>query len=113
MTTAGTDGKWKVWDLRKYDCVHGYHVWGTPPTSLDISMTGMVSVGFTNTVQIWKDALATKQKMPYLEERFDRSPIESVRFRPFEDICAIGHTIGVTGMICPGAGYANFDAYEA
>lgn len=113
MVTGATDGKWKVWDIRKYECVNGYRVWGTPPSSIDISMTGIVSVGFGSTVQLWKDALATKAKMPYLEHHYDRCQINDVQFRPFEDVLAVGHSGGFGTLVVPGAGYANYDAYEA
>jgi U3 small nucleolar RNA-associated protein 7 len=36
-----------------------------------------------------------------------------VKFRPFEDILAVSHSHGLTSVVVPGAGEANFDSNEA
>ncbi len=38
--------------------------------------------------------------------------VRSVAFRPLEDALAIGHSHGISTIIVPGAGEANFDSFE-
>jgi U3 small nucleolar RNA-associated protein 7 len=45
MATAGTDGLWKVWDLRTYKMVHDYFAPATV-SHLDISHGGLLSVSY-------------------------------------------------------------------
>merc|ERR1711941_64833 len=35
------------------------------------------------------------------------------RFQPYEDVLCVGHSDGFCTAIVPGAGFANFDTYEA
>ncbi|CEM02401.1 unnamed protein product [Vitrella brassicaformis CCMP3155] len=114
MATAGLDGKWRIWDLRKYEPVHHFWYFGTPPSWVSFSQTGLVGLAFGPHVQVWKDAtLTAKPKMPYMEHDLPGETIECVRFRPFEDVCAIGHSAGVSTLVVPGAGLPNFDSFEA
>merc|ERR1711920_521638 len=39
--------------------------------------------------------------------------VSSVRFRPYEDVLAVGHSAGFGSLIAPGAGHANSDSFEA
>ena len=39
--------------------------------------------------------------------------VKNVQFRPYEDILGIAHTHGISNIVVPGAGEANFDSYEA
>jgi len=42
-----------------------------------------------------------------------RSQICSLKFIPYEDVLGISHDCGYSSIVIPGAGEANFDAYEA
>jgi len=110
MVSSGLDGQLKVWDVRTYKELHSYFT-PRPAVSLDISDKGMISVGYSNKVQVWKDALRTKQKSPYMTQRL-KGPTRQVRFVPFEDVLVSSHDKGITSLIIPGAGEANFDSFE-
>eukprot|EP00930_Biecheleria_cincta_P070145 TRINITY_DN57796_c0_g1_i1.p1 TRINITY_DN57796_c0_g1~~TRINITY_DN57796_c0_g1_i1.p1 ORF type:complete len:599 (-),score=124.97 TRINITY_DN57796_c0_g1_i1:14-1810(-) len=113
MVTAGSESKWKVWDLRTYKEVHSMRTFGHAPSSIDLSMTGLVSIGHGCHFEVWKDTLtSSKPKRPYITEQYPGRTIENVRFRPFEDACCVGHTEGFGSLIVPGAGKANFDSFE-
>ncbi len=56
---------------------------------------------------------AAKARSPYMRHELPGSAITCLRFRPFDDVAAIGHTGGVASMLVPGAGEPNFDSAEA
>ncbi|KJE91362.1 U3 snoRNP-associated protein Utp7 [Capsaspora owczarzaki ATCC 30864] len=112
MTTAGLDGQMKVWDLRTYKELHSYYT-PTPATSLDISQSGLLAVGHGPHIQVWKDALATKVRSPYMSHLVAGSIVSNMQFCPFEDVLGVGHARGISSLLVPGAGEANFDALEA
>ncbi|CAK4317719.1 unnamed protein product [Aphanomyces euteiches] len=112
MATTGADRKLKIFDLRNYKELHEYYL-GGGATTVDISHRGMVAVGYGSTVEIWKDALSTKASSPYMTHRMPGKVPNSVRFRPYEDVLSIGHSVGFSNMVVPGAGEANFDSFEA
>jgi U3 small nucleolar RNA-associated protein 7 len=37
--------------------------------------------------------------------------VSKVMFRPYEDICGIGHSMGLSSILVPGSGEANFDTF--
>ena len=39
--------------------------------------------------------------------------VTSLKFLPYEDVLGVGHAQGYSSLVIPGAGEANFDAYEA
>lgn len=113
MATSGADGQLKIWDIRTYGCLNEYYTPRTA-TSLDISDTGLLSVGLNTTVQVWKDAFKTaKQQSPYMTYLEKGSQITDLKFVPFEDVLGVGHQKGISSLIIPGAGEANFDSLEA
>ena len=132
MATAGLDGLMKVWDLRKYACIHAFKP-RHPALSLDISDTGLLAMGVGREVQVLKDAFTRPVDVTYLQHEVTCTgtrvagegavaskralassiAVHSVKFRPFEDVLAIGHSHGVTSIVVPGAGEPNFDSFEA
>ena len=113
MVTSGADGQVKVWDLRTYKPVHAYYS-AQPSDHIQISQRGLLAVGWGSTVQIWKDALQTKQNSPYMKHQFSHGQkINSMKFCPYDDILGVGHSRGFTSLLVPGAGEPNFDTYVA
>ncbi|PUU81458.1 WD40-repeat-containing domain protein [Tuber borchii] len=112
MATAGADSRMNIFDIRTFREVHSYYT-PAPASTLHISDTGLLSVGWGPHVTIWKDALKTKQTSPYLSHLQESSHISRVRFCPYDDILGVGHHNGFSNLIIPGAGEPNFDALEA
>ena len=114
MVTGAADRKLRIWDLRMYKQLHYYDCAAGIPTSLDISQRGMLSVGHAGHVSIWSsEALTSLARGPYMHQLFPRcGPIETVRFRPFEDVCGVGHGRGISSMVIPGAGDPQIDTSE-
>jgi U3 small nucleolar RNA-associated protein 7 len=112
MATAGADARMNIFDIRTYKEVHSYFT-PTPASSLQISDTGLLAVGWGSHVTLWKDALRQKQKDPYMAHHQEGSAITGMKFCPYDDILGTGHESGFSSLIVPGAGEANFDALEA
>ena len=111
MVTSGLDGQVKVWDARTYRELHAYFT-VRPTTAIDISDAGMLALGFGSHVQVWKDALTTKQSAPYLTHHLPSNQLTSLAFCPFEDVLLTGHTAGLSSLIVPGSGRFTFDSRE-
>ena len=111
MVTSGLDGQVKVWDIRTYRELHAYFT-VRPTTAIDISDEGMMALGFGSHVQVWKDALATKQSSPYLTHHLPSQQLTSLAFCPFEDVLLTGHSGGLSSLIVPGSGRYTFDSRE-
>lgn len=122
MTTAGLDSMVKIWDLRMFKCLHSYTT-SHPAMSLDVSDTGLIAMAIGRSVEVLKDAFMKPTDLTYLKHtirtpnaslssgagaaastRFLASSIQtmSVKFRPFEDVLAVGHTHGLSTVIVPG-----------
>lgn len=63
--------------------------------------------------QVWKDALAEKASGPYMSHTFTGGTLSGLRFCPYEDVLAGGHSGGLTTLLVPGAGEPNFDSFVA
>ena len=111
MATGGADRRVKIWDIRTFKLLHDYFS-DRPATTLDISQNGLLGVGHGYTTTIWKDSLAMKAKSPYMKHKVTGSSIGRFRFRPYEDVGVIGHSNGISSIVIPGAGEANFDSHE-
>jgi U3 small nucleolar RNA-associated protein 7 len=133
MATAGLDGFLKIWDLRQYRLLHAYKP-DRPVTTLDISDTGLLALGLGRSVQVLKDAFTRPTDITYLQHELrpvgvahcsgggvtaavnalaSSMAVCTVSFRPFEDVLSIGHSHGISSIVVPGAGEANFDSFEA
>lgn len=114
MATGGGDSKVKIFDLRMFKEVHSYNTYGGAPTCLDISQTGILGIGHGCHTTFWRpEALKVKMKEPYMKHQLSgKGPLESLRFRPFEDVCGIGHTGGISSIVIPGSGEPNLDSME-
>eukprot|EP00811_Abedinium_folium_P033902 NODE_6831_length_1634_cov_7.147976.p1 GENE.NODE_6831_length_1634_cov_7.147976~~NODE_6831_length_1634_cov_7.147976.p1 ORF type:complete len:447 (+),score=124.36 NODE_6831_length_1634_cov_7.147976:111-1451(+) len=113
MVTAGGDSTWKVWDLRTYRQLRILRCRGHPIVDVDISATGLVAIGFGPHFEVWRGIMQQPSSWPYLKQEYPADAVTSVRFKPFEDVCGVGLSSGFAGVVVPGAGYANFDSYEA
>ena len=114
MVTGGSDSKVKIFDLRMYKEIHAYNTYGGPPTALDISQTSVLGIGHGCHTTFWKaEALSVKAKEPYMKHQFSgNGPMESLRFRPYEDAVGIGHAGGISSIVIPGSGEPNLDSME-
>lgn len=111
MATAGMDGRMNIFDIRTYKEVHSYFT-PRPASSLAISDTGLLGVGWGGHVTLWKDALRTKQSDPYMAHLEEGHSVAALKFCPYDDILGMGHDGGFSSLIIPGAGEPNFDALE-
>jgi hypothetical protein len=112
--TLGVEGKLKVWDCRTLRALDEYKVtYGVD--SLDISSSGLVAMGGGTSVHVWKDMFtASKPHGPYMKTQLGYGQtVSKLKFCPFEDVLGVGHSLGFTTMIIPGAGEANPDFYYA
>lgn len=126
MATTGADKSLKIWDIRNFKEIHSIENLPTPGTNVAISDTGLLAVSRGPHVTLWKNALKSgkmarpyftssgklNRNTPYMSHLFPGKKIENLQFVPFEDLLGVGHQEGVTNLIIPGAGEANFDALE-
>lgn len=126
MVTTGADKSMKIWDIRNFKELHTLENLPTPASSVAISDTGLLAVSRGPHVTIWKDALKTgrgsrpyfgsmgniSRNTPYMSHLLPGNKLSNMQFVPFEDLLGIGHNDGVTNLIIPGAGEANYDALE-
>lgn len=114
MVTGGADSQVKIWDLRMYKETHAYYTRGGAPSSIDISQKGVLGIGHGSNTTFWNpDAIKYKMKDPYMSHKLNGlGPVDTVRFRPFEDVCGISHAKGFSSIVIPGSGEANLDSME-
>lgn len=118
MVSTGQDQKMAVWDIRMFKEVNSYYT-HRPASSVSISDSGLTAVGWGTSTTVWKGLfdknapVQEKVKSPYMAWGGEGHAIERVRWCPYEDILGVGHDAGFSSIIIPGAGEANFDAFEA
>ena len=127
MITTGADKSMKIWDIRNFKELHTVENLPTPGSNVGISDTGLLALTCGPHVTLWKDALRaskdakpcfgsmggnSRRNTPYMTHLFPGNKVENIQFVPFEDFLGVGHRNGITNLIIPGAGEANFDALE-
>ncbi|CCE64929.1 hypothetical protein TPHA_0J01070 [Tetrapisispora phaffii CBS 4417] len=127
MVTTGADKSMKIWDIRNFKELHSIENLPSPGLNSAISDTGLVAISRGPHVTLWKDALSAsqasrpcfgsmggkkKRNTPYMSHLFPGNKIEGMQFVPYEDLLGFGHREGVTNLIIPGSGEANYDALE-
>ncbi|KPM45768.1 putative U3 small nucleolar RNA-associated protein 7 [Neonectria ditissima] len=118
MVSTGQDQKMAVWDIRMFREVNSYFT-RQPASSVAISDSGLTAVGWGTQTTIWKGLfnknlpVQEKVQSPYMAWGGEGRRIERVKWCPYEDVLGLGHDEGFSSIIVPGAGEANFDAFEA
>eukprot|EP00980_Cylindrotheca_fusiformis_P011006 scaffold2526_cov131-Cylindrotheca_fusiformis.AAC.22 len=114
MVTGGADRQIKIWDIRKFQCTHSYFVPSGVATSLDISQRRVLGIGHATHTTFWSpEAITRKCKEPYMHHHIPScGSIDTLRFRPFEDVCAVGHGKGISSIVVPGSAEPNLDTTE-
>ncbi|KAG0660045.1 Small subunit (SSU) processome component [Monosporozyma unispora] len=127
MVTVDKGKTMKIWDIRNFRELHTVENLPTPGMNVTISDTGVIALGRGPQVTLWKDAFRAgkdfkpcfgsmggqkNRNTPYMGHLFGGNKINNLKFVPFEDLLSVGHETGITNLIIPGAGEANYDAME-
>ncbi|AGO11227.1 AaceriACL034Wp [[Ashbya] aceris (nom. inval.)] len=126
MATTGADKSMRLWDIRNFKELHSIENLPIPASNVKISDTGLLAVSRGPHVTLWKDAFKSSsdskpvftssrlpnKNTPYMSHLFAGNKVNSLAFVPFEDLLGVGHQKGITNLIIPGAGEANYDALE-
>ncbi|KAL7672005.1 hypothetical protein ACOME3_006903 [Neoechinorhynchus agilis] len=113
LYTAGIDAKLKIFDVRTMNLLKTHRI-RTPANGICVSQTGLVGIAMSENIEIFKyldqkDEIAEARYMLHSIPNAGRIKTE---FCPFEDVLAIGHRNGLSSIVVPGSGEANFDAFE-
>jgi U3 small nucleolar RNA-associated protein 7 len=120
VATCGMEGRVKIWDGRMWGKeVRSWAVRNTP-TSLSYSGRGMLAVGGKSGVTVYRDLTSSessselsKMPQPYLNLPLPSLSARSTKFCPYDDLLCVGHQRGISSLLVPGSGEANFDSNEA
>ncbi|KAB0799810.1 hypothetical protein PPYR_06042 [Photinus pyralis] len=112
MATAGNDRTLKIWDIRSLTGPLQIYNLKSTANNVAFSQKQMLAVGMGNILEVYRDCCVTTAKKGYLRHRFNNS-IANLNFCPYEDVLGVGSSHGFTSILVPGAGEANFDAFEA
>ncbi|KAL6504121.1 hypothetical protein OROGR_026044 [Orobanche gracilis] len=111
MATSGMERKIKLWDLRKFQVLQ------TLPghaTSMYFSQKGLLATSTGSFVQILNDFSRSNEYGRYMGHSVAKCyQIRKISFRPYEDVLAIGHSMGWSSILVPGSGEPNFDSWVA
>ncbi|XP_078044482.1 WD repeat-containing protein 46 [Augochlora pura] len=109
MATSCPAKSVKVWDIRQLaGPVHNYQT-QSPVQHLSYSHCGQLAMAMGNVVEVYRPS--ADEMKPYMRHKADWT-VTSMQFCPFEDILGIGTTRGVSSLLVPGSGEANYDALE-
>lgn len=126
MATTSNDKSLKIWDIRNFRELQTIENLPSPASNVIISDTGLVAISRGPHINIWKDALTAgtsskpcfgsmggkARNTQYMSQLLPGNRINNMQFVPFEDLLGVGHNSGITNLIIPGAGEANYDALE-
>jgi len=133
MATSGLDHLLNIWDLRTYKQVKSIKL-KAGASNLTFSDKNFLAASLRNEVVIFKDDILNKGEIyegmtesdndekivevygennVYLKNQINNVSIQNLQFCPFEDVLGIGHGKGISSILVPGSGEANFDALEA
>lgn len=111
MATAGIDRKIKLWDIRNFQVLRTYSGYAQ---SLDFSQKGLLAMSNGSQVHIWRDPSGSHDFGRYMNHSMMKGyQVGNVCFRPYEDVLGIGHSMGISSILVPGSGEANFDSWVA
>jgi U3 small nucleolar RNA-associated protein 7 len=114
--TAGLDGTVKIWDGRMWGKeVRSWGVRNTPST-VRYSQKGCLAIGGKSGVTVYNKDLTTfgnRAPEPYLTLPLPGLTASSAMFCPYDDVLAVGHGKGISSLLVPGSGEAQFDSNEA
>nr|XP_033321984.1 WD repeat-containing protein 46 [Megalopta genalis] len=109
MATSCVANFVKVWDVRQLTGpVHNYQT-RSPVQHLSYSDRGQLAMAMGNVVEVYRPL--DNEMKPYLRHKADWT-VTSLQFCPFEDVLGIGTMRGVSSLLIPGSGEANYDALE-
>ena len=112
LVTSGQDMKLKIWDIRNVDkVVSQSSLSGRPASSIHISQSGMLAVGFGCRVGVYDSQIFRSNQPVYMTHMMPGEIVNSVRFCPFEDLLLVGSTRGIQSMLVPGSGSAQIDSF--
>ncbi|PKA57469.1 Pre-mRNA-processing factor 19 like 1 [Apostasia shenzhenica] len=111
MATASMDRKIKLWDIRKFEVLRNYVGYAQ---SLDFSQKGLLAMSNGSHIQIWRDSDGNNDYGQYMSHSMVKGyQVGKLRFRPYEDVLGIGHSMGLSCILVPGSGEPNFDTWVA
>lgn len=114
MATSGEDHKIKIWDLRKFGEIQTIHRVHT--RTMSFSQKGLLAAGTGSLVHVLGDSTSgsSHNYSRYMSHSIVKGyKVEKVMFRPYEDVLGIGHSMGWSSILIPGAGEPNFDSWVA
>nr|AFK46625.1 unknown [Medicago truncatula] len=103
--------KIKLWDLRKFEA---FQTLPGHANTLEFSQKGLPACGNGSYIQVLRDVSGAQNYSRYMTHSMVKGyQIGKLAFRPYEDVLGIGHSMGLSSILIPGAGEPNFDSWVA